>query len=115
MSVCLEGGQVSATLFATRRNGVVERLERGHCVLANALGTIVWSVGDPDHVTYMRSSAKPIQTSALILSGGADRFGLEPEHLGVCCGSPTRDAQKQTKHKRPATYHNHISYHRVCF
>ena len=78
---------MSATLFATRRNGIVERLERGHCVLANALGTIVWSAGDPDHVTYMRSSAKPIQTSALILSGGADGFGLEPEHLAVCCGS----------------------------
>jgi len=78
---------VSAPLFQTRRNSVVERLERGHCVVSDPRGAVVWSVGDPDHVTYLRSSAKPMQVTALLLSGAVERFALEPAHIAVSCGS----------------------------
>ncbi len=78
---------MAASLFQTRRNNVVERLERGHCVLSDPQGEVVWSVGDTDHLTYLRSSAKPMQVTALLLSGAAERFALEPAHIAVSCGS----------------------------
>ncbi|HVA93000.1 MAG TPA: asparaginase [Chloroflexota bacterium] len=78
---------MSEPLFQARRNGVVERLERGHCVLSDARGSVLWAVGDPDHVTYLRSSAKPMQVTALLLSGAVDKFGLEAAHIAVACGS----------------------------
>ncbi len=74
-------------LLSTTRNEVVERLERGHCVIADASGSVIWSVGNPDHVTYLRSSAKPLQAAALVLSGAIERFGLADANVAVACGS----------------------------
>jgi L-asparaginase II len=78
---------VSVPLLATTRNGVVERTERGHCVVADSNGTVIWSAGDPDHVTYLRSSAKPLQATAIVMSGAMDRFNLSDSNLAVACGS----------------------------
>lgn len=78
---------MSVPLLATTRNGVVERLERGHCVLCDERGDVVWSAGDPDHTTYLRSSAKPMQATALVRSGAMERFGLGVPELAVACGS----------------------------
>ncbi|MGH2343753.1 MAG: asparaginase [Chloroflexota bacterium] len=78
---------MSVPMFRSARNGVVERLERGHCVLVDTEGRIVWSAGDPDHVTFLRSSSKPIQATALLLSGAVERFALEPAHIAVSCAS----------------------------
>lgn len=78
---------MSTPLLSTTRGSVIERIERGHCAISTPLGELVWSAGDPDHETYLRSSAKPAQATALILSGAIERFGLRPEHLAVGCGS----------------------------
>lgn len=74
-------------LLSVSRNGVVERLERGHCAVADARGAILWSSGDPHHLTYLRSSAKPFQATALLLSGAVERFGLADAQIAVACGS----------------------------
>jgi L-asparaginase II len=76
-----------ATLVQVTRNGVVERVDDGHCVVCDASGSIVWSAGDPQHVTYLRSSAKPFQATALVLSGALERFHLGRHHLALACGS----------------------------
>jgi L-asparaginase II len=78
---------MSTPLLSTTRNGVVERLERGHCVIVDDSGSVIWSKGDPDHVTFMRSAAKPLQATALILSGAVERYGLSSANLAVACGS----------------------------
>jgi L-asparaginase II len=74
-------------LVCVTRNGIVERLERGHCTLSDAQGALLWSVGDRNHQTYLRSSAKPVQATALVVSGAVERFGLQPSQLAVACGS----------------------------
>lgn len=78
---------MSVPLLATTRNGVVERLERGHCVISDAAGALHWSTGDPDHVTFLRSAAKPMQACALVLSGAVERFGLNDANVALACGS----------------------------
>jgi L-asparaginase II len=50
-------------------------------------GSMVASLGDPEHVTFFRSSAKPFQALPLVISGAADYYGLTPEELALACGS----------------------------
>lgn len=69
------------------RGGRLESLHRGHAVVMNAGGEIVESWGNPDHVTYPRSSAKIIQALPMVESGVADRMGLTPAQLALSCAS----------------------------
>ena len=85
--------ELPAALLAVSRNGIVERIERGHAVIVDSLGEVLWSVGETDHVTYMRSSAKPMQATAMLLSGAVDRFGLPDSSIAVACGSHRGEAR----------------------
>jgi L-asparaginase II len=69
------------------RGQTVESVHYGHAAVVDREGTLRAFVGEPDTVTYYRSSAKPFQTMALILSGAADRFGLSSEELALCTSS----------------------------
>lgn len=50
-------------------------------------GRLVAALGEPDTVTYLRSSAKPFQAVPVVTSGAAERFGLTEAELAVACGS----------------------------
>lgn len=89
---------MSVPLLSTTRQGVIERLERGHCVISDHTGSVIWAQGDPDHVTFMRSAAKPLQASAIVLSGALERYQLRGTHLAVACGSH----QGEQRHVRAA-------------
>ncbi len=78
---------MSVPLFRAARNETIERVERGHCVIADTNGNVIWSRGDPAHVTFLRSASKPIQATALVRSGAVERYGLEAGHIAVSCGS----------------------------
>lgn len=74
-------------LVAVRRGPLTESLHRGAVVIADAQGQVMAHVGDPEYVTYLRSSAKPLQLLAMVESGAADRFGFPPEELACMAGS----------------------------
>jgi L-asparaginase II len=62
----------SAAVLATYgRSGFVEGVHVGHAVVVDASGEITDAWGDPDHALMARSSAKPMQASAMV------RLGLE--------------------------------------
>ncbi len=69
------------------RGHVVESRHRGHVAAVDGEGRIVASLGEPDTVTYLRSSAKPFQAVPLVTSGAADRFRLTEAELAAACGS----------------------------
>jgi L-asparaginase II len=50
-------------------------------------GRPVASLGVPETVTYLRSSASPFVGYPLVTSGAADRFGLSQAELAIACGS----------------------------
>ncbi len=58
-----------------------------HAVVADRRGARLCAWGDPQRPTLLRSAAKPFQVLPLIEDGTADRFGLTPRELAVCCGS----------------------------
>lgn len=74
-------------LVHVTRGPIVESFHRGDLVVADSAGKLLYKVGDPDRVTYFRSSSKPIQALAVVLSGAVDRFGLTERELAVTCAS----------------------------
>ena len=71
------------------RGAILESRHRVHAAVVDSEGQLRASVGDPDRVTYFRSSAKPFQALPLVRDGVMDRFGLTIEELALCCGSHT--------------------------
>lgn len=69
------------------RGAVVESRHRVHVAVVGADGTLRASSGDPDLVTFWRSSAKPIQALPVVDDGAFDRFGFTLEELALTCGS----------------------------
>ncbi len=69
------------------RGGRLESVHQGHAVVMDETGEIVASWGNPDHVTYPRSSAKMIQALPMVESGVAERMGLTDEQLALACAS----------------------------
>ncbi len=65
-------------------------MESVHCAalaVSDANGAVVARLGSVEHPIYLRSSAKPFQTMALIESGAVERFGMTQEEVAVTAGS----------------------------
>lgn len=88
---------MQAVLAEVTRGDRIESVHYGSVAVVDANDDLVGSVGDPDQFLYFRSSAKPIQAIPVIESGAADRFGLTPAELALCCASHsgTRRHQEQ--------------------
>jgi L-asparaginase II len=69
------------------RGPIVESVHRGAVAVVDVEGHLVAYYGDPQAVTYLRSSAKPFQTLPLVESGAAEKFGLTPREVAITCAS----------------------------
>lgn len=69
------------------RGGLVESSHLVSFALADKDGELVASWGEPDRVTFMRSSAKPFQAIPVVERGAADHFAFEPRDLALICAS----------------------------
>jgi L-asparaginase II len=74
-------------VFETTRGILVESIQFGAFVLVNPQGQTVAGVGDPELVTYLRSSAKPFQALPFMQEHGDDFFGLSPQEVAIMCSS----------------------------
>jgi L-asparaginase II len=78
---------IPAPLVEVRRGPIIESRHRGHVVVVEPDPTVVASLGSPDMVTYMRSSAKPLQALPLVTSGAADHFGFTEREIALASAS----------------------------
>jgi L-asparaginase II len=69
------------------RGNTVESIHRGHFIVLDGEGRMIASAGDPDTVTFYRSSCKFFQAIPLITSGAADAFGFTEEEVALACAS----------------------------
>lgn len=77
------------------RGGVVESVHYGAAAVVDRSGRLLAWVGDPQAMTFLRSSAKPFQAIPLVEGGGLDAFGLTPRQLALICASHSgTDAHK---------------------
>lgn len=45
------------------RGDLVDQIHRGHIAVTDHTGRILWKLGDPERLTFARSSAKPFRRS----------------------------------------------------
>ncbi|RLD07844.1 MAG: asparaginase [Chloroflexota bacterium] len=74
-------------LFQTLRGDVVESIYFGAVAVVTADRDLFAWAGDPEIVTFLRSSAKPFQAVPLVEMGGLDRFQMTGEELAITCAS----------------------------
>jgi L-asparaginase II len=74
-------------LVEVTRGGRLEAIHFGAIVVVDSHGCLVAHLGDPDGVTYLRSTAKPFQLLPLVESGAADRFGFTDRELATMAAS----------------------------
>lgn len=79
-------------LVEVTRGPLVENQHRGHVAVVDWQGKLLYSAGDPRHITYWRSSAKPFQALPVIESGAVDHFSLTPKELALFCASHNGEA-----------------------
>jgi L-asparaginase II len=80
-------GHNPVVLVEVTRGPIVESWHYGTIAVADPNGGLIAWAGDPNLMTYYRSSAKPIQAVPLVESGAADHFGLTDAEVAVVCGS----------------------------
>lgn len=78
---------MAAIVVEQTRGPLVENRYRGTVAVVDATGRLLYRVGDPDLITYWRSSAKPIQAMPVVLSGAADTYGFTSEDLAIFSAS----------------------------
>lgn len=78
-----------AIVLEVIRGEVVESVHHGAVAVSDSTGALMAWYGDPGSVTFMRSSAKPLQALLLIESGAANHFNLSSKHIAIVCASHT--------------------------
>lgn len=74
-------------VYQLTRGGIVESLHFGAAAVVAADGRLIASVGEPNMVTFMRSSAKPFQAMPFVEAGGPDYFGFSLKETALTCAS----------------------------
>ena len=77
----------STPLIGTWRGDLLECIQSGAIAVADKDGKLVASAGNPQLVTFLRSSAKPFQVLPFVEAGGVEYFGLTQAELAILCAS----------------------------
>ncbi len=77
----------SEILAKVIRGETVESVHRGHLIVIDGDGKTIASLGNPETVTFWRSSAKPFQAIPFLLSGAAEKFGFLEAEIALSCAS----------------------------
>lgn len=75
------------------RGELVESRHRGHLVVTDRSGKEIFSRGNPDHLTYWRSSAKPFQAIPLVERGVVEQFNLSGPEIALFTSSHNGEKQ----------------------
>jgi L-asparaginase II len=74
-------------VFEVTRGHIVESIHYGAAAVVDAEGNLLAWLGDPQTLTFMRSSAKPFQAIPFIEHGGDQTFHLTSREVALICGS----------------------------
>ncbi len=74
-------------LIELTRGGIVDSLHFGAFAVVDSRGVLLASHGDPQLVTFPRSSEKPIQALPFLEIDGDRHFGLSESEIAILCAS----------------------------
>ncbi len=75
------------------RGGIRESEHFGSIAVVSSSGKLLAHYGDPNYVTFARSSAKPMQAIPLVESGAVETFLFDESDLAQCCASHSSELQ----------------------
>ncbi len=78
---------VTGLVVESVRGAITESVHRVSVAVVDHAGRLQARSGDPDLVTFARSSAKPFQALPLLEDGAAERFGVREDELALVCAS----------------------------
>jgi L-asparaginase II len=79
-------------LVVTLRGDTVENVHAGSIAVVDAAGRLVASAGDPDAISFTRSSLKPFQALPLLLDGGDRALAFEAREVALLGASHSGEA-----------------------
>lgn len=74
-------------VFELTRGNIVESVHFGSIAVVDVNGQLVTSVGDPELVTFLRSSAKPFQVIPFLMAGARQEYNLSERDIAIMCAS----------------------------
>lgn len=75
------------TLVEEYRGGILENVHLGFICGVNEEGRVIYSVGNENHLTFMRSAAKPFQAIPIVKNGVVEKFGLTSREAALFTAS----------------------------
>jgi len=69
------------------RGNIIENFHISYAVVVNDHGKVIFSAGDQNFPSYIRSAAKPFQAVAMLEAGIVDKCGLTNEELALLCST----------------------------
>jgi L-asparaginase II len=69
------------------RGDFIESVHEASASVWDASGKEIFTAGNPQQKTFLRSSAKPFQAATLYSSGAAEKLQLKPEWIAIACAS----------------------------
>ncbi len=89
-SLPLEGQPIT---IAVTRGDLIESRHAVWAAVVHATGRIIVQWGNAHALIYPRSAVKPFQALPLVMSGAAQRFGLDARHVALACASHNGERQ----------------------
>jgi L-asparaginase II len=98
-------------LAEATRGGHTESIHSGSIAVVDTRGKLLYAAGDPEFLTFTRSTIKPFQALPFVSAGGAERFGYGSRELALLCashsGEPMHTATVETMlHKAGCDEHH---------
>jgi L-asparaginase II len=78
---------MNTTVAQVFRGEIVDLTHQAHVAVVDISGKLLYSVGDPSRVSFIRSCAKPFQALVACESGAVDAYGLDETEIALLCGS----------------------------
>jgi len=75
------------SIFELTRGQIVESIHAGAVAVVDVTGRLLASAGDPNLVTFLRSSAKPFQALPFLEHGGKAFYALSEREVAILCAS----------------------------
>ena len=79
--------QTYEPVYEFGRGGIAESIHYGAIAVVDAFGNLIAWYGDPEAVTYLRSTAKPFQVLPLLENGGKEYYNLEDRDIAIMSAS----------------------------
>jgi L-asparaginase II len=100
-------------LIETRRGGTTECVHFGAIAVTDTRGRLLACAGDPNWLTYTRSTLKALQALPFMQAGGALRFGFTQENLAMMCASHSGEPMHVEQIEQMLDKAGAVSYRRL--